>query len=68
MEARQSVHTDLHVGEADPCCHGNEIWASRGVQSLTGFCLGRTVCLFGHSIAKNSECILMKFLATGPSD
>jgi len=25
------AHKDLHVGGADPCCHGNDIWARRGV-------------------------------------
>jgi len=25
------AHKDLHVGGADPCCRGNEIWARRGV-------------------------------------
>ena len=30
---------------ADPCCHGNEIWARRGDPSPTGLC-----CLFVHML------------------
>ena len=30
---------------ANPCCHGNEIWARRGVQSHTGLSVCPSVCL-----------------------
>jgi len=42
------AHKDLHVGRADPCCHGNDIWAGRGVHRLPT-CLCITFSFGFHS-------------------